>query len=142
MMAPLRLLTKIPRKALVNGEGLSYFVMLKNPEVQQEPEWVSIDGLAPVAPLLRKIDGAVDFSFIRPHPVQISQQQQLEQNHRLQRRTAAVDSRSGGNVVYRWFLGVKLRDKVPDASTLRQTGGIVLPRARSAKRSSMGSRSW
>ena len=39
--------------------------MLKKPEAQQqELEWVSIKGLVPEH-LLRKVDRAVDFSFIR-----------------------------------------------------------------------------
>src|ERR1039458_4309624 len=40
--------------------------MLKKPELQQqELELVSIEALVPSTHLLRKVDGAVDFGFIR-----------------------------------------------------------------------------
>src|SRR5258708_367876 len=40
--------------------------MLKKPELQQqELEWVSIEALVPAGHLLRKVDEAVDFGFIR-----------------------------------------------------------------------------
>ena len=44
-----------------------YFVdMLKKPELQQQEfELVSIESLVPEKHLLRKVDGAVDFGFIR-----------------------------------------------------------------------------
>ena len=61
-----RLLTKVPRKALVIHGSLLYFgMMLKKPEFQeQELELVSIESLVPGTHLLRKIDSAVDFGFI------------------------------------------------------------------------------
>lgn len=132
----LRLLTKVPRKALVFSEGLSYFgFMLKKAEVQQqELELVSIAALVPEKHLLRKIDAAVDFSFIhervkhlycedngRPalDPVVFFKLLLLGylygvRSERQLMREVEV------NVAYRWFLGLKLRDKVPDASTLSQ----------------------
>ena len=113
-----------------------YFVyMLKDPEAQQqELEWVSIEALVPVGHLLRKVDGAVDFSFIRDRvkhlycadngrpaldPVVLFKLLLLGylygvHSERQLMREVEV------NVAYRWFLGLKLRDKVPDASTLSQ----------------------
>jgi transposase len=109
--------------------------MLKKPEAQQqELELVSIEGLVPASHLLRKIDRAVDFSFIharvkhlycedngRPalEPVALFKLLLLGylygvRSERQLMREVEV------NVAYRWFLGLRLRDKVPDASTLSQ----------------------
>ena len=109
--------------------------MLKNPEVQQEElEWVSIGSLVPENHLLRKVEGCVDFSFIRDRvkhlycedngrpaldPVVLFKLLLLGylygvRSERQLMREVEV------NVAYRWFLGLKLRDKVPDASTLSQ----------------------
>jgi transposase len=109
--------------------------MLKKPEVQQqELELVSIEALVPSGHLLRKIDSAVDFSFIharvkhlycedngRPalEPVVLFKLLLLGylygvRSERQLMREVEV------NVAYRWFLGLRLRDKVPDASTLSQ----------------------
>ena len=109
--------------------------MLKEPEEQQsELELVSIGWLVPEQHLLRKIDGAVDFSFIRERvkhlycedngrpaldPVVLFKLLLLGylygvRSERQLMREVEV------NVAYRWFLGLKLRDKVPDASTLSQ----------------------
>lgn len=109
--------------------------MLKKPEAeQQELEWVSIEALVPEKHLLRKVDGAVDFSFIRERvkhlysadngrpaldPVVLFKLLLLGylygvRSERQLMREVEV------NVAYRWFLGLKLRDKVPDASTLSQ----------------------
>src|SRR5271155_142967 len=109
--------------------------MLKKPEVQQrELELVSIEALVPERHLLRKIDSAVDFGFIhervkhlycedngRPalEPVVLFKLLLLGylygvRSERQLMREVEV------NVAYRWFLGLRLRDKVPDASTLSQ----------------------
>lgn len=109
--------------------------MLKRAEgQQQELEWVSIEGLVPEKHLLRKIDAAVDFSFIRERvkhlycenngrpaldPVVLFKLLLLGylygvRSERQLMREVEV------NVAYRWFLGLRLRDKVPDASTLSQ----------------------
>jgi len=109
--------------------------MLKKPELQQqELEMVSVESLVPSEHLLRKIDGVVDFSFIhdrvkhlycenngRPalEPVVLFKLLLLGylygvRSERQLMREVEV------NVAYRWFLGLKLRDKVPDASTLSQ----------------------
>ncbi len=109
--------------------------MLKKPAAQQqELEWVSIEALVPEKHLLRKVGGAVDFSFIRDRvkhlycedngrpaldPVVLFKLLLLGylygvRSERQLMREVEV------NVAYRWFLGMKLRDKVPDASTLSQ----------------------
>ena len=109
--------------------------MLKKPEVQQQAlEMVSIESLVPEKHLLRKIDRVVDFSFIhervkhlycdnngRPalEPVVLFKLLLLGylygvRSERQLMREVEV------NVAYRWFLGLRLRDKVPDASTLSQ----------------------
>ena len=109
--------------------------MLKKPEVQQQEfEMVSMESLVPAGHLLRKIDGVVDFSFIhervrhlysenngRPalEPVVLFKLLLLGylygvRSERQLMREVEV------NVAYRWFLGLRLRDKVPDASTLSQ----------------------
>jgi transposase len=109
--------------------------MLKQPEAeQQELELVSIGALVPEKHLLRKVSSAVDFSFIRDRvkhlycedngrpaldPVVLFKLLLLGylygvRSERQLMRDVEV------NVAYRWFLGLKLRDKVPDASTLSQ----------------------
>ena len=127
---------KVSRQALVFHGSLLYFgLMLKKPEVQQqELEWVSIDALVPEKHLLRKVDQVVDFSFIRDRvkhlycedngrpaldPVVLFKLLLLGylygvRSERQLMREVEV------NVAYRWFLGLKLRDTVPDASTLSQ----------------------
>jgi transposase len=109
--------------------------MLKKPELQQqELEWVSIEGLVPEKHLLRKVDAAVDFSFIRDRVKHLYSEDNgrpavdpvvlfkllllgylygVRSERQLMREVEV-------NVAYRWFLGLKLRDKVPDASTLSQ----------------------
>jgi transposase len=109
--------------------------MLKKAEAQQqELELVSIEALVPDKHLLRKVEAAVDFSFIRERvkhlycedngrpaldPVVLFKLLLLGylygvRSERQLMREVEV------NVAYRWFLGLKLRDKVPDASTLSQ----------------------
>ena len=107
--------------------------MLKRKQAQQtELEFISIEELVPEDHLLRKIDQTIDFTFIydkvehlycldngRPpiDPVDlfkmlfigylfgIKSERQLEQEVNL-------------NVAYRWFLGLGLRGKAPDHSTI------------------------
>lgn len=112
--------------------------MLRKPEAQQqELEWVSIEALVPDKDLLRKVDGAVDFSFIRDRVKHLYCEDNgrpaldpvvlfklllvgylygIGSERQLMREVEV-------NVAYRWFLGLKLRDKVPDASTLSQNRG-------------------
>ncbi len=101
---------------------------------QQELELVSVEALVPERHLLRKVDQTVDFSFIRDRvkhlycedngrpaldPVVLFKLLLLGylygvRSERQLMREVEV------NVAYRWFLGLRLRDKVPDASTLSQ----------------------
>ncbi len=103
---------------------------------------VTIESLVPSGHLLRKIDKAVDFSFIhervkhlycedngRPalEPVVLFELLLLGylygvRSERQLMREVEV------NVAYRWFLGLRLRDKVPDASTLSQEPAPALRR--------------
>ena len=109
--------------------------MLKKPEIpQQEMELVTIESLVPSDHLLRKIDAAVDFEFIhervrhlycpdngRPalDPVVlfkllfIGYLFGIRSERQLMREVQV-------NAAYRWFLRMRLQDKVPDASTLSQ----------------------
>jgi transposase len=110
--------------------------MLKKGEVEQEEmEFLSIGILVPDDHLLRKVDAAVDFEFIRERvrhlycenngrpaldPVVLFKLLLIGylfgiRSERQLMREVQV------NAAYRWFLRMKLRDKVPDASTLSQT---------------------
>jgi transposase len=110
--------------------------MLKKAEVsQEEMEFVTIGSLVPDDHLLRKIDRAVDFEFIRERvrhlycadngrpaldPVVlfkllfIGYLFGIRSERQLMREVQV-------NAAYRWFLHLRLQDKVPDASTLSQT---------------------
>lgn len=109
--------------------------MLKNPlAYQHELEMVTLESLVPVDHLVRKIDAAIDLSFIRERvahlycanngrpaidPVLLFKLLLLGylfgiRSERQLMREVQV------NVAYRWFLGLRLTDKVPDASTLSQ----------------------
>jgi transposase len=110
------------------------YMLKRGMEQQQELEMVSIESLVPSGHLLRKIERAVDFSFIhdrvkhlycenngRPAlgPVVLFKLLLLGylygvRSERQLMREVEV------NVAYRWFLGLRLRDKVADASTLSQ----------------------
>lgn len=102
--------------------------------IQSQLEFVSIDQLVPSTHLLRKIEKAIDFSFIpervkglycpdngRPalDPVVMFKMLFVGylfgiRSERQLRRDIEV------NVAYRWFLGFGLTDKVPHDSTLSQ----------------------
>src|SRR6266496_2700718 len=109
--------------------------MLKEPEVRQrEMELVTIESLVPSDHLLRKIDAAVDLEFIRERvrhlycadngrpaldPVVLFKLLLIGylfgiRSERQLMREVQV------NAAYRWFLRMRLQDKVPDASTLSQ----------------------
>lgn len=109
--------------------------MLKTPGGKPtELEFVSIDELVPGDHLLRKIERAVDFSFIRRRvaglycadngrpaidPVILFKMLFIGYLFGLRsERQLARDIEV--NVAYRWFLGLTLKDKVPDSSTLSQ----------------------
>lgn len=109
--------------------------MLKDPSPQQfELEMVTLDELVPQNHLLRKIDATLDFSFIRDRvrhlycadngrpaldPVLLFKALFIGylfgvRSERQLMRDIQV------NVAYRWFLGLRLTDKIPDASTISQ----------------------
>ncbi len=109
--------------------------MLKDPSAyQHELEMVTLESLVPAEHLVRKIDKAIDLSFIRERvahlycanngrpaidPVMLFKLLLLGylfgiRSERQLMREVQV------NVAYRWFLGLRLSDKVPDASTISQ----------------------
>jgi len=109
--------------------------MLKKPvPIQSELEMVSLESLVPASHLLRKIDAHIDFSFIHDRVADLycadNGRPALDptvlfkilvigylfgiRSERQLMREIEV------NVAYRWFLGMRLTDKVPDASTLSQ----------------------
>ena len=109
--------------------------MLKKKEAHQEElEMVTLSSLVPSDHLLRKIDAVIDFSFIhdrvahlycanngRPalDPVMLFKMLFIGylfgvRSERQLMREIEV------NVAYRWFLHLRLSDKVPDASTISQ----------------------
>ena len=112
----------------------SEFMLKKPEEQQQELELVTIESLVPSDHLLRKIDAMVDLEFIRERvrhlycpdngrpaldPVVlfklllIGYLFGIRSERQLMREVQC-------NAAYRWFLRLKLSDKVPDASTLSQ----------------------
>ena len=109
--------------------------MLKErPPIQSSLEFVSLNDLVPQDHLVRKVDRAVDFGFIhdlvadlycadngRPvlDPTQLFKILLLGylfgiRSERQLMREIQV------NMAYRWFVGLSMTDKVPDASTLSQ----------------------
>jgi transposase len=109
--------------------------MLKKAEVmQQEMELVTLESLVPADHLLRKIDAVIELEFIRERvrhlycdnngrpaldPVVlfklllIGYLFGIRSERQLMREVQC-------NAAYRWYLRLKLTDKVPDASTLSQ----------------------
>ena len=107
--------------------------MLRTPSpLQHELEMVTLESLVPADHLLRKIAGAIDFEFIRGRvahlycadngrpaldPVTlfkllfIGYLFGIRSERQLMREVQV-------NVAYRWFLDLRLTDRVPDASTL------------------------
>ena len=109
--------------------------MLKTPSPHQHAlEMVTLEELVPADHLLRKIAGAIDFSFIRERVAHLycpdNGRPALDpvvlfkllfigylfgiRSERQLMREVQV------NVAYRWFLDLRLTEKVPDASTLSQ----------------------
>jgi transposase len=101
---------------------------------QTELEFVSIAELVPSDHLLRKIDKVIDFKFIhkkveglycanngRPaiDPVVLFKMLFIGYLFGVRSERQLVRDIEV-NVAYRWFLGLGLREKVPDASTLSQ----------------------
>lgn len=101
--------------------------------VQQELETVLIDRLVPDDHLVRKIAGILDTGFIREEtaklyskrgrpaidPVMIFKMLLLSYLFGIRSERRVVQEIEV-NVAYRWFLGLKLTDPVPHASTISQ----------------------
>lgn len=109
--------------------------MLKTPtSYQHELEMVTLEELVPQDHLLRLIDRHIEFDFIREHTAHLYSANNgrpaldpvvlfkmlfigylfgIRSERQLEREIQV-------NVAYRWFLGLRLTDKVPDASTLSQ----------------------
>lgn len=109
--------------------------MLKRPAPEQTAlEMVTLDQLVPKDHLLRKIDGAVDFSFIHDltAPLYCADNGRPPLDPTLMFKALFIGYLFGVrserqlvreievNVAYRWFLRLKLTDTVFDASTLSQ----------------------
>ncbi|WP_306258416.1 IS1182 family transposase [Pararhizobium sp. IMCC21322] len=109
--------------------------MLKKPPSQQTAiEMVTLDSLVPMDHLLRRIDAVIDFSFIhdlvadlycpdngRPALDPVLMFKALFIGYLFGIRSERQLAREiEVNVAYRWFLGLKLTDRVFDASTLSQ----------------------
>lgn len=109
--------------------------MLKHrPQTQSSLEFVCIDELVPQDHLLRKVDKHIDFSFIH----ELVKDLYCQNNGRPAldptlmfkllllgylfgvRSERQLIREVEVNVAYRWFLGLGLTDKIPDASTLSQ----------------------
>ncbi len=133
---PAQIADKVPDKALVfHGSFVVLWGMLKEPEVpQQELELVTIESLVPADHLLRKIEAAVDLEFVRERVRHLYCENNgrpaldpvvlfkllligylfgIRSERQLMREVQC-------NAAYRWYLRLKLTDKVPDASTLSQ----------------------
>lgn len=101
---------------------------------QTSLEFVSIEQLVPKDHLLRKIDGVIEFEFIREKvkelycadngrpaidPVVLFKMLFIGYLHGIRSERQLVRDIQV-NVAYRWFLGFGLTDKIPDASTFSQ----------------------
>ena len=117
--------------------------MLKKPTSHQtDLEMVTLESLVPADHLLRKVEAAIDFSFIRD----LTEGLYCPDNGRPPiapevlfkalfvgylfgiRSERQLMHEIEVNVAYRWFLGLRLTDKVFDASTSARTGGGALKR--------------
>ncbi|WP_407062047.1 IS1182 family transposase [Brenneria tiliae] len=109
--------------------------MLREPAPQQyQFEMVTLEELVPEDHLVRKIDAAIDFEFIRDtvthlycpnngrpaiDPVRLIKMMLLGYLFGIPSERRLVKEIQV-NVAYRWFLRMGLTEKVPDASTLSQ----------------------
>ena len=99
---------------------------------QSEYEFVSIEELVPQDHLLRVIDRHIDFSFIREKtrpfysadngrpaidPVVLFKMVFIGYLYGI-RSERQLEQEVKTNVAYRWFLGLKLTDRVPDHTTI------------------------
>lgn len=107
-------------------------MLRSNPENQSTYEFVCLEELVPENHLLRKIDKFIDFSFIlekvRPYYCEDNGRPSVDPivlfkmifigylyGIRSERR---LEQEIKTNVAYRWFLGLKLTDRVPDHTTI------------------------
>ena len=95
---------------------------------------VSLDSLVPSNHLLRKVDAHIDFSFIHQKvaPLYCADNGRPAQDPTMLFKALLIGYLFGirserqlireieVNVAYRWFLGLRLTDKVFDASTFSQ----------------------
>ena len=100
-------------------------------DTQNEAEFVFIEDLVPQDHLLRKIDRYIDFSFIgekvRPYysentgrpsdPIMLFKMMFIGYFYGI-RSERQLEQEVKTNVAYRWFLGLRLNDSVPDHSTI------------------------
>lgn len=100
-------------------------------ESQNEAEFVFIEDLVPQDHLLRKVDKYIDFSFIgekvrpfysenngRPSdPIMLFKMMFIGYFYGI-RSERQLEREVQTNIAYRWFLGLKLNDPVPDHSTI------------------------
>lgn len=101
---------------------------------QVKLEFISIEEMVPSDHLLRKIDSAMDFGFVKERlyprycadngkpaidPVVLFKMVFLGYLYGV-RSERQIVREIEVNVAYRWFLGLGLGDKVPDASTISQ----------------------
>ena len=100
-------------------------------ETQNEVEFVMIEELVPQDHLLRKVDKYIDFSFInekvrplysenngRPSdPTMLFKMMFIGYFYGI-RSERQLEREIQTNIAYRWFLGLKLTDPVPDHSTI------------------------
>lgn len=109
--------------------------MLKESSPQQyQIEMVTLEELVPKNHLVRKVDAAIDFDFIRDEvahlychdngrpaidPVVLFKMMLLGYLFGVPSERRLVQEIQV-NVAYRWFLRIGLTDKIPDASTLSQ----------------------
>lgn len=109
--------------------------MLKTPSpAQQELEMVTLEQLVPTDHLLRSIDRHIDLEFIRAEtahlysadngrpavdPVVLFKMLMIGYLFGIRSERQLVREIQV-NVAYRWFLGYRLTDKIPDASTISQ----------------------
>lgn len=99
---------------------------------QLEWEFVCIDELVPQDHFLRKVDQYIDFSFIyekvkgyycpdngRPalDPVLLFKMMFIGYFYGI-RSERQLEKEINGNIYYRWFLGLGLKEKAPDHSTI------------------------
>jgi transposase len=107
--------------------------MLRERGAQQNGwEYVMIDELVPANHLVRKLDKYIDFSFIyekvKPYYCQDNGRPPVDPVILFKmlfigylfgiRSERLLEQEVTTNVAYRWFLGLGLKDKVPDHSTI------------------------